>query len=62
MAKLSEWQIKELDIDWYYLVDGKPAHIASMGGIIPPLFRIRNRTELRNQQDMVARMTAFTEV
>lgn len=59
MAKLSERQIKELDIDWYCLVDGRPTHIASMGGMIPPLFR--NRTELRNLQDMIASMPAFTE-
>lgn len=59
MAKLSERQIKELDIDWYCLVDRKPAHIASMGGIISLQFR--NRTELRNLQDMIASMPAFTE-
>lgn len=59
MAKLSERQIKELDIDWYCLVDGRPTHIASMGGIIPLQFR--NRTELRNLQDMIASMPAFTE-
>lgn len=59
MSELTESQIKEHDIDWYCLIEGKPTHIASMGGTIPPLFR--NRENLRRMQDIVAHMTIFTE-
>ena len=60
MAALTERQIKEADIDWYCLVDGRPAHIASMGGMIPKKFR--DREKLRAVQDAVAQIEPFTEV
>lgn len=60
MAEFTEQQIKELDIDWYCLIHGKPTHIASMGGMIPK--RFRDRKKLRLQQDMVAMMIPFVEV
>lgn len=60
MADLSERQIKEQDIDWYCLVNGKPTHIASMGGMIPLLFR--DREELRGIQDLIATIEPFSDV
>ena len=60
MTEFTERQIKELDIDWYCLIQGKPTHIASMGGVIPKKFR--DRKVLRLQQDMVAMMTPIMEV
>lgn len=60
MAELTERQIKEQDIDWYCLVNGRPTHIASMGGIIPKKFR--DREELRLQQKSVALMEPFADV
>ena len=59
MSELTERQVKEHDIDWYCIIDGKPTHIASMGGPIPPQFR--NRERLRRMQDIVAHMVAFTD-
>ncbi len=60
MSKLSERQIKELDIDWYCLVNGVPTHIASMGGTIPAKFR--DREKLRRCQDIVALLETSAEV
>lgn len=60
MAELIELQIKERDIDWYCLVEGRPVHIASMGGMIPKSFR--EREKLRLLQDAVAKIEPFTEV
>lgn len=60
MANFSERQVKEMDIDWYCLVNGIPTHIASMGGSIPAKFRDRER--LRRQQDMVAHLTSSMEI
>ncbi len=60
MAELTERQIKEQDIDWYCLVNGRPTHIASMEGFIPKKFR--DREELRLQQDSVAMMEPFADV
>ena len=60
MSVLSERQVKELDIDWYCLVNGVPTHIASMGGMMPAKFR--EREMLRGYQDIVALITPFTEV
>ena len=60
MAALTERQIKEADIDWYCLVDGRPAHIASMGGMIPKEFR--DREKLRALQDAVAQIEPFAEI
>ena len=54
MSELTERQVKELDVDWFCLVNGVPTHIASMGGEIPSLFR--DREKLRRQQDMVANL------
>lgn len=59
MGELSEKQIKELDIDWYCLIQGKPIHIASSGGMIPKQFR--NLEELRLKQNRVAMMEPITE-
>lgn len=59
MAELTKWQIEESDIDWYCLVNGQPTHIASMGGMIPMLFR--ERESLRKLQDAVANIQPFTE-
>lgn len=59
MSQLSERQVKEMDIDWYCLVNGVPTHIASMGGRIPVQFR--EREKLRLLQDAVAFMEPFTE-
>ena len=60
MAGLTERQVKELDIDWYCLVNGVPTHIASMGGTIPAKFRYREM--LRKQQDLVAHLEPSAEV
>ena len=60
MSELTERQIKELDIDWYCLVNGVPTHIASMGGTIPVKFR--DREKLRSYQDMVAYLLPSAEV
>ena len=60
MAALNERQVKEMDIDWYCLVNGVPTHIASMGGSIPAVFR--DREMLRRHQDMVAQIIPFMEV
>lgn len=60
MSQLSERQVKEMDIDWYCLVNGVPTHIASMGGRMPVQFR--ERENLRLLQDAVAVMEPFTEV
>lgn len=60
MAELTERQVKEQDIDWYCLINGRPTHIASMGGLIPKKFR--DREELRFQQDSVALMEPFADV
>ncbi len=59
MDELSERQIKELDIDWYCLIQGKPVHIASSGGMIPEQFR--DLKELRFKQDRVANMEPIAE-
>lgn len=59
MAELTERQIKEQDIDWYCLVQGKPTHIASSGGMIPKQFR--DKAGLRMQQDRVAMMDPVAE-
>lgn len=59
MGELTELQIKEQDIDWYCLVQGKPTHIASSGGMIPILFR--DIEGLRQQQDRVAMMAPIAE-
>ena len=59
MAKLTERQIKEQDIDWYCLINGRPTHIASMGGMIPLDFR--DRENLRWSQEMVAGMRYVAE-
>lgn len=59
MAKLTERQIKEQDIDWYCLINGRPTHIASMGGMIPLDFR--DRENLRWYQEMVAGMRYVAE-
>lgn len=60
MAELTERHIKETDIDWYCLINGKPTHIASMGGMIPKSFR--DREKLRTLQDAVAGIEPFSEV
>ena len=60
MAGFTERQVKEMDIDWYCLVNGIPTHIASMGGTIPAKFR--DREKLRWQQDLVAFMNPSAEV
>lgn len=60
MAELTERQIKEQDIDWYCLINGRPAHIASMGGMIPKKYR--DRAVLRLQQHAVALIDPFAEV
>ena len=60
MAELTERQIKEQDIDWYCLINGRPAHLASMGGMIPKKYR--DRDELRLQQHAVAMIEPFAEV
>lgn len=60
MSQLSERQVKELDIDWYCLVNGAPTHIASMGGMIPAQFR--DREKLRKQQDVVALLVPAMDV
>lgn len=60
MSQLSERQVKEMDIDWYCLVNGVPTHIASMGGRMPVQFR--ERENLRLLQDAVAVIEPFTEV
>ena len=60
MSELTERQVKELDVDWFCLVNGVPTHIASMGGAIPSLFR--DREKLRRQQDMVANLVPSAEV
>lgn len=59
MANLTERQIKEQDIDWYCMINGRPTHIASMGGMIPLEFR--DREKLRRYQEMVARMRYVAE-
>lgn len=60
MANLEEWQILENDIDWYCLVNGRPAHIASMGGMIPEQFR--DSEQLWSNQTTVAQIEPFAEV
>lgn len=60
MANLEEWQILENDIDWYCLVNGRPAHIASMGGMIPEQFR--DSEQLWSNQTTVAKIEPFAEV
>jgi len=59
MAKLTERQVKEQDIDWYCLINDQPTHIASMGGMIPWIFR--DRDELRIRQEMVASLGYVTD-
>ena len=59
MSKLTNHEIREHDIDWYCLVNQKPVHIASMGGMIPRSFR--DRAKLRELQRKVAEMKPFTE-
>ena len=60
MGLMTEWQVKEQDIDWYCLVNGRLTHIASMGGTIPE--RFRDREKLRIAQAIVAGMEPFAEV
>ena len=60
MANLEEWQILENDIDWYCLVNGRPTHIASMGGMIPEQFR--DSEQLWSNQTTVAKIEPFAEV
>ena len=60
MANLEEWQILENDIDWYCLVNGRPAHIASMGGMIPEQFR--DSEQLWSNQTTVAKIEPFAEI
>lgn len=60
MAEFTENQIIEQDIDWYCLINGRPAHIASMGGMIPKKYR--DRKELRLQQESVAKIKPFAKV
>lgn len=59
MSKLTNHEIREHDIDWYCLVNQKPVHIASMGGMIPRSFH--DRAKLRELQRKVAEMKPFTE-
>ena len=59
MSELTNQEIREHDIDWYCLVNQKPVHIASMGGMIPRSFR--DRAKLRKLQRKVAEMKPFTE-
>lgn len=59
MTELSKRQIEEQDIDWYCLIQGKPTHIASSGGMIPKQFR--DLEGLRLQQDKVAIMAPVAE-
>ena len=60
MANLEEWQILENDIDWYCLVNGRPTHIASMGGMIPEQFR--DSEQLWSNQTTVAKIEPFAEI
>lgn len=60
MSELTERQVKELDIDWFCLVNGVPSHLASMGGAIPIVFR--DREKLRRQQDMLANLLPSVDV
>lgn len=60
MAELTERQINEADIDWYCLVDGRPTHFASMGGMIPK--GVRDREKLRILQDAVSQIEPFAEI
>ena len=60
MAELSERKILESDIDWYCLINGRPTHIASMGGMIPKQFR--DRGKLRMLQNAVAGIEPFAEI
>lgn len=60
MAGLSERQIKEQDVDWFCLIAGRPAHIASMGGVIPKAFC--DLGELRMHQELIATMDPVAEV
>ena len=60
MAGLTERQVKELDIDWYCLVNGYPTHIGSMGGMIPELFR--DSEQLWSNQTTVAKIEPYAEV
>lgn len=59
MAELSERHIKERDIDWYCLIQGKPIHIASSGGMIPKQFR--DLEDLRLKQKLVSMMEPIAE-
>lgn len=59
MVLLTETYIKERDVDWYCLVDGVPAHFASMGGMIPE--RFRDKSILRHNQDVVATMSVLCD-
>ena len=60
MANLEEWQIEENDIDWYCIVNGRPTHIASMGGMIPEQFR--DSEQLWSNQTAVAQIEPYAEV
>lgn len=51
MSRISRKELKEIDIDWYCLVNGVPAHFASMGGFVPSIFCERN--ELRALESSV---------
>lgn len=60
MSKISRRELKEIDFDWYCLINDIPAHFASMGGLVPSIFCERN--ELRALESSVLQLPYICEI
>lgn len=57
---LTLYEQKQLDLDWYCLINGYPSHITSMGGYIPAPFCYRY--ELREIADAVIALPDICDI
>lgn len=60
MSIITRRELGELDLDWYCIINNRPAHIASMGGPVPESFT--ERVTLREVEENVARLPFISDV
>lgn len=60
MAIMSRFEMYGHDNDWYCTIEGRPVHIASMGGYIPK--RFRDTEVLRPLQERVAQLPLIADI
>lgn len=60
MSIITRRELGELDLDWYCIINNRPAHIASMGGPVPESFT--ERVILREIEENVARLPFICDV